>query len=115
MLVDPVGWALTILPMGLVFRPLKIASKISKYYNDDLKNIHIAISGVGKVGGKLARLLSRSNVKITASSINKELINKLKSEIKISEVLPEDLFKTKCDIISPCALGGAINSKNKEK
>ena len=25
---------------------------------------------------------------------------------------PEDLFKTNCDIISPCALGGAINKSN---
>ena len=82
---------------------------------DDLKNVHVAISGVGKVGSKLAKLLSQSNVKITASSINKELINKLKSEIKLTEVLPENLFKIKCDIISPCALGGAVNNAVKDQ
>ena len=97
-----------------LFHAIKSTQKfINK--NEDLEKIHIAISGVGKVGGKLAKLLSSSNVKITASSINKELINKLKSEIKISEVLPEDLFKTKCDIISPCALGGAINNTVKNQ
>ena len=82
---------------------------------DNLENVHVAISGVGKVGSKLAKLLSQSNVKITASSINKEFINKLKSEIKLSEVLPENLFKTKCDIISPCALGGVINNAVKNQ
>ena len=82
---------------------------------DNLENVHVAISGVGKVGSKLAKLLSQSNVKITASSINKELINKLKSEIKLTEVLPENLFKIKCDIISPCALGGVVNNAVKNQ
>ena len=83
--------------------------------NDDLKNIHVAISGVGKVGGKLAKLLSKANATITIASINKDHIKKLKKEINFSETSPEDLFKTKCDIISPCALGGAINALNKNK
>jgi len=81
--------------------------------SNDLKNVHVAISGVGKVGGKLAKLLSKANVKVTAASINVELIKELRNLIKINEVSPEDLFKTKCDIISPCALGGAINNSNK--
>ena len=87
------------------------------FINDinDLENVHVAISGVGKVGGKLAQLLSKANVKITAASINEELIKKLGKLININEVSPEDLFKTKCDIISPCALGGAINNSNKNQ
>ena len=83
--------------------------------NDDLKNIHVAISGVGKVGGKLAKLLSKANAVITVASINKDHIKKLKKEINFSETSPINLFKTKCDIISPCALGGAINALNKNK
>ena len=83
--------------------------------NNDLKNVHVAISGVGKVGGKLAMLLAKVGAKITASSINSELIKKLKSEIDFTETKPEDLFKTNCDIISPCALGSAINQSNKDQ
>ena len=83
--------------------------------SSDLKNVHVAISGVGKVGGKLAKLLSKANVKITVASINVELIKKLRNLININEVNPDDLFKTKCDIISPCALGGAINNSNKNQ
>ena len=51
--------------------------------NNDLKNVHVAISGVGKVGGKLAKLLAKVGAKITASSINFELIKKLKNEIEL--------------------------------
>ncbi|MBO6480123.1 MAG: Glu/Leu/Phe/Val dehydrogenase [Pelagibacteraceae bacterium] len=83
--------------------------------SNDLENVHVAISGVGKVGGKLAKLLSKKNAKITVASINNELVKKLKSVINITEVHPQDLFKTKCDIISPCALGGAINESNKNQ
>jgi len=81
----------------------------------DIEGIHVAISGVGKVGGKLAGLLAKAGVKITAASINLELINKLKKKIKIIDVKPEDLYKTSCDIISPCALGGAINGSIRDQ
>jgi leucine dehydrogenase len=83
--------------------------------SNDLENVHVAISGIGKVGSKLATLLSKKNAKITVASINDELVKKLKSIINITEVSPQDLFKTKCDIISPCALGGAINESNKNQ
>ena len=83
--------------------------------NNDLKNVHISISGVGKVGGKLAILLAKAGAKITAASINYELIKKLKNEIDLTEANPKDLFKTNCDIISPCALGGAINQSNHQQ
>jgi len=83
--------------------------------SNDLENVHVAISGVGKVGGKLAKLLSKKNAKITVASINNELVKKLKSVINITEVPPQDLFKTKCDIISPCALGGASNQSNQHQ
>ena len=83
--------------------------------SNNIRGIHVAISGVGKVGAKLAKLLVKAGVKITAASINLELINKLKKEIKIIEVSPENLYKTNCDIISPCALGGAINTSTRNQ
>jgi len=97
-----------------LFHAIKLTNNfINNSY--DLKNIHISISGVGKVGGKLAILLAKAGAQITAASINYELIKKLKNEIDLVEVNPEDLFKTDCDIISPCALGGAINQSNQRQ
>ena len=81
----------------------------------DLTKAHIAISGVGKVGGKLAKLLFINGAKISASSINKELLYELKKEIDFTMVNPENLFQTNCDIVSPCALGKAINIKNRNQ
>ena len=103
---------------GPTSRGLFYAMKLTNNFinnSDDLKNVHISISGVGKVGGKLAKLLAKAGSKITAASINKELIKNLKNEINIVEVNPGDLFKTNCDIISPCALGGVINQSNMQQ
>lgn len=96
-----------------VFNSMKIIYSIINGI-DDLKNTHIAISGVGKVGSKLAKLLFKAGAKISAASINSQLIDDLKNDIKLSEVNPESLFKTECDIISPCALGGVINQTTKK-
>ena len=79
-----------------------------------LSDLHVAISGVGKVGSKLAKLLSKSGSRITAANIKHEVIKKLKKEIMINEVYPDKLFSTPCDVVSPCALGGVINKSNKE-
>ena len=95
-----------------IFNAIKCINNFINGTNS-VKGTHVAISGVGKVGGKLAKLLANAGAKITAASINQDLINELKKEIKISEAKPENLFKTNCDIISPCALGGAINTINK--
>ena len=83
--------------------------------NEDLKNIHVAISGVGKVGSKLAKLLFKAGTRVSAASINPELIKELKKEVKINEIDPKNLYKIRCDIISPCALGGIINSSTKDQ
>ena len=82
---------------------------------NNLSSIHVAISGVGKVGGKLARALVKAGAKVTVASINLESINELKKEIKINKTNPENLYRTNCDIISPCALGGVINTSNKDQ
>ena len=36
-------------------------------------------------------------------------------QLTINEVSPNNLFKTDCDIVSPCALGGAINNTTKKQ
>ncbi len=82
--------------------------------NNDIEGIHVAISGIGKVGSKLAKLLIKSGAKITVASINRKLIDELKKENIINEVDPKNLFNVNCDIISPCALGGVINSSNRK-
>ena len=76
----------------------------------------IAISGVGKVGSKLSKLLFEKNVNLIVSNIERDAINQLKKDkISFIETEVDSIFEKECDILSPCALGGAINLENKNK
>ena len=83
--------------------------------NNNFKDIHVAISGIGKVGSKLTELLYKAGTRITVSSVDTSHIKKLRGKINFLEVATTDLFKTKCDIISPCALGASINELTKKQ
>lgn len=76
------------------------------------KNIHIAIKGVGKIGFNLIKLLSKDGFKLTVADIDKEKIDNVKKifpSVKIVDF--KDIHKIKCDVYSPCAMGGEFTSK----
>ena len=82
----------------------------------ELKKSTIAISGVGKVGSKLSKLLFEKKVNLIVSNIGNEAIDQLRQDkILFIESDIDKIFEKKCDIISPCALGGSINSEVKKK
>ena len=84
--------------------------------NNELKKSTVAISGLGKVGSKLSKLLFEKNVNLIVSNLGKDAIDQLKQDkIFFTESDIDTIFEQKCDIVSPCALGGAINSKIKKK
>ena len=84
--------------------------------NKELKESTIAISGVGKVGSKLSKLLFNKKANLIISNIGKDAIDKLRQEkILFNETDIYSIFEQKCDVISPCALGGIINSETKKK
>jgi len=84
--------------------------------NNDIKNSVVAISGIGKVGSKLAKILFEKKIKLIVSNIGKDAFDQLKkNNISFIESNIDSIYEENCDIISPCALGEAINSKNKGK
>lgn len=84
--------------------------------NKELNESTIAISGIGKVGSKLSKLLFEKSAKLIISNIGKDAIDQLKQDkILFNETDINLIFEQKCDIISPCALGRVINSETKKK
>lgn len=81
-----------------------------KYNRESLKGLTVAIQGVGETGGRLAELLVHDGCSIIASDINEANIQKLREKIAFTEVAPEAIYSSACDIFSPCALGGTLNS-----
>ena len=75
----------------------------------------VAVHGIGQVGRSLVRYLYQEGVKqIIATDIDLDRVALLQKEFKekqIKKVAPEEIFSEECDILAPCARGGAINKK----
>lgn len=80
------------------------------YGNEDLNGKRILIQGMGNVGSFLAKLLHKEGATILFSETNPDTVASLSGKTDYRYVAPEDLFQTPCDIFSPCAQGGNLNS-----
>lgn len=86
-----------------------------KLNKDSLKDLHIAINGVGNVGYNLAKECHAKGARLTISDINQEALEKCQREFDAQVVAPETISTIKCDVYAPCALSNAINSENIDK
>ena len=74
----------------------------------DLAGRHVAVQGVGKVGGALARILSVEGARITVADVDGAAADRLATELGSEVVPPEKVHAVECDVLAPCALGGVI-------
>jgi glutamate dehydrogenase/leucine dehydrogenase len=75
----------------------------------ELAGRHVSVSGLGKVGGSLARLLIEAGCNLTVSDISEPAVDALRRTGSVSVVPTEDAHRVPCDIFAPCALGGVLN------
>lgn len=84
----------------------------STYSQASLKKKTIAIKGLGKVGFNLASHVYKAGGQIIAADPNPKAIRLAKKAFPgIKIVSPNIIHKQKCDIYSPCAMGGEFNTK----
>lgn len=95
-----------------VFAAIRGALKFT-FDNDSPKDRTVAIQGVGKVGAHLAKLLHDTGAKLILADIDQAAVEKLADETNAEVVSAGQIVSTKCDVLSPCALG-AVFSKNTE-
>ena len=81
----------------------------SLWDSPDLAGRHVAIQGVGKVGGAYARLLAEAGARLTIADVNEEAVRALADELGAAVADPAAVHAAECDVFAPCALGGAIN------
>ncbi len=75
----------------------------------DLAGRHIAVSGVGKVGSEIVRLLLDRDCSISAADASDRAIEAVTSLGPVNVVATDQIHKVDCDIFAPCALGGILN------
>lgn len=76
-----------------------------------LRDRHVVIQGVGHVGAHLARMLAEAGARVTVSDVFTERADVLAHELEVDAIAPDAAFTMSCDILAPCALGGALDDE----
>jgi leucine dehydrogenase len=78
----------------------------------DPKGVHVAIQGVGSVGGGLARLLAADGAKLTLSDVDAKRARALADELGAVAVPAGEIMTVEADVLSPCALGAVLDERS---
>jgi leucine dehydrogenase len=73
-------------------------------------DVHVAIQGVGSVGGGLARHLAKAGARLTLADADSARAAALATELGGNHVAAEEIMTVEADILSPCALGAILNA-----
>jgi glutamate dehydrogenase/leucine dehydrogenase len=79
------------------------------YESADLSGRRFAISGLGSVGGQLARQLSAAGASLVVSDVDTQK-KELAEELGSSWADPGDVLTADADVLIPAALGGVLTS-----
>jgi len=85
------------------------AAVAHKLGRDNMEGVHVAIQGVGSVGGGLAKLLAKDGAKLSIADINKDHATKLAAEIGATVVGLDEVMRIEADVFSPNALGAILD------
>lgn len=81
------------------------------YGDRDLAGRRVAVVGLGHVGSRLARRLADEGAELVVSDIVPER-RELAAQLGADWVDASEAMLSDCDVLAPCALGGAINDEN---
>jgi len=77
---------------------------------DAMRDVHVAIQGVGSVGGGLARLLAKDGAKLTLADVDVDRAKALAAELGADAVAADSILGIEADVVSPCALGAILTA-----
>jgi leucine dehydrogenase len=98
-----------------VFWGIKACCKMV-YGDASVKGRKVLIQGTGEVGTHLARYLHSEGATLVISDIVYDAMKRVQDEFPDVEIVhPDRVFTCDCDVFSPCAFGGVINSKTVDK
>jgi len=76
---------------------------------EDLNGVHVAIQGVGSVGGGLAQLLAAAGARLTVADVDSARAAALAEAIGGRAVSADEILRIEADVLSPCALGAVLD------
>ncbi len=79
---------------------------------ESMSGVHVAIQGVGSVGGGVARRLAADGARLTLADANAALAASLANELGATQVPADGILRVEADIFSPCALGAILTDQS---
>ena len=92
-----------------IFQGMKACAK-AVWGSDSLEGRTVAMQGFGKVARYTAEHLLAEGATLVATDINEAALEKAQG-MSATTVGPDEIYDVACDIFSPCALGGVLNSR----
>jgi leucine dehydrogenase len=80
-----------------------------KLGKDKLAGVHVAVQGVGHVGYQLCKELAAQGAKLSVADVDPLKAERAHREFSATVVPLDEIFDVACDVVSPCALGSALN------
>jgi leucine dehydrogenase len=87
------------------------ASAKTKFGNDSLKGLKIAVQGVGHVGYYLCQYLWEEGAQLIVTDIDEERVRNIVKEFGAQAVAPDKIYAVDAPIFAPCALGAIVNDQ----
>lgn len=92
-----------------VLHALRAAAE-RRFGSDDLAGLHVAVSGVGKVGAALVGHLAVAGARVTVADVDDGRAADVVRATGAEVATPAAIHTLACDVFSPCALGGILNA-----
>lgn len=94
-----------------VFLGVQAAAR-EAFGREELSGVHVAIQGVGSVGGGLATLLAAAGARLTLADVDSDRVRRLADELGAEVADADAILATPADIVSPNALGAILNAES---
>lgn len=89
-----------------VFASIEQAAKV---LGRPLRGLHVAVQGLGAVGGKLAAQLAEQGVRLTVCDVAPARVEEAARGLGAQAVAPGSIFDVEADVFSPNAAGGILD------
>ncbi|MGH9936515.1 MAG: Leu/Phe/Val dehydrogenase [Blastocatellia bacterium] len=93
-----------------VLHGIKAAAQ-QRFQTSSLSEVSVAIQGLGKVGGWLARLLHAEGARLSLTDLDHGRLLDIAGQLNARAVSPSEIYRVEADVFSPCALGGVLNDE----
>lgn len=88
------------------------ASALTKLGTDSLKDVRVAVQGLGNVGSNLVRYLIEEGARVIVADIDEARVKAHVQKYNVESVSPDQIPFVDCDIFAPCALGAVVNDQS---